>query len=233
MAEPEVFEDEKGKVVKAAIATYGETIHSLISRSDYSGVFFPGFQAIDGSEDTSGFGILNIDHVVGNVELGKMNEWVDFYAKIMGFTEMKHFTDDDISTEYSALMSKVVWDGVGKVKFPINEPAEGKKKSQIEEYLDYYKTPGAQHIALSTDDIVASVEEMESADPVHQRPWLVLRRGQDRIHRSRTRSTHCSATASSRTRTRTGSCCRSSPRPSRTDRRCSSIDRTTRSEGLR
>ena len=162
VAEPEVFEDEKGKVVKAAIATYGETIHSLISRSDYSGVFFPGFQEIEGSEDTSGFGILNIDHVVGNVELGKMNEWVDFYARIMGFTEMRHFTDDDISTEYSALMSKVVWDGVGKVKFPINEPAEGKRKSQIEEYLDYYKTPGAQHIALSTDDIVASVEKMRA-----------------------------------------------------------------------
>ncbi len=162
VAEPEVFEDEKGKVVKAAIATYGETIHSLISRQDYSGAFFPGFQEVPGSEDTSGFGVLNIDHVVGNVELGKMNEWVNFYAQIMGFTEMRHFTDDDISTEYSALMSKVVWDGIGKVKFPINEPAEGKKKSQIEEYLDYYKTPGAQHIALSTDDIVGSVEKMRA-----------------------------------------------------------------------
>jgi 4-hydroxyphenylpyruvate dioxygenase len=158
--EPQVHEDEYGKVVKAAIATYGETIHSLISRQDYSGPFFPGFQAIEGATDTSGFGVQYIDHVVGNVELGKMQEWVEFYERIMGFTELRHFSDEEISTEYSALMSKVVWDGEGKIKFPINEPAEGKRKSQIDEYLEYYKTPGVQHIAMATEDIVESVDEM-------------------------------------------------------------------------
>ncbi|HEV3473362.1 MAG TPA: 4-hydroxyphenylpyruvate dioxygenase [Actinomycetota bacterium] len=159
VAEPEVLEDEHGKIVRAAIATYGETIHSLVSRRDYSGVFFPGFQSLNAT-DTKGIGIQYIDHVVGNVELGKMNEWVSFYERIMGFTELRHFSDEEISTEYSALMSKVVWDGEGKIKLPINEPAEGRKKSQIEEYLEYYKTPGVQHIALATEDIVVSVEEM-------------------------------------------------------------------------
>jgi 4-hydroxyphenylpyruvate dioxygenase len=176
VAEPQVFEDEKGKIVKAAIATYGETIHSLVSRPDYSGIFFPGFVPMDDqglftpavpdrvtNPDVAGLGIYAIDHVVGNVELGKMNEWVSFYERIMGFTELRHFSDEEISTEYSALMSKVVWDGEGKVKFPINEPAEGKKKSQIEEYLEYNKTPGVQHIALNTSDIVASVDAMTEA----------------------------------------------------------------------
>ena len=162
VAEPEVLEDETGKVVRAAIATYGETIHSLISRQDYSGAFFPGFQrvAVDG---IGGFGIKTIDHVVGNVELGKMQEWVSFYERIMGFTELRHFSDEEISTDYSALMSKVVWDGEGKIKLPINEPAEGKRKSQIEEYLEYYRTPGVQHIAMASDDIVVTVESMRSA----------------------------------------------------------------------
>ena len=162
VAEPEVLEDEHGKVVRAAIATYGETIHSLVSRQDYSGRFWPGFAPIEGSDDTYGFGVQYVDHVVGNVELGKMNEWVEFYERIMGFTELKHFSDEDISTEYSALMSKVVWDGEGKIKFPINEPAEGKKKSQIDEYLEYYQTPGAQHIAMATEDIVKTVESMKA-----------------------------------------------------------------------
>ena len=159
--EPQVFEDEYGKVVKAAIATYGETIHSLISRQDYSGAFFPGFQPLEHS-GTDGFGIKFLDHVVGNVELGKMDEWVAFYERIMGFVELRHFSDEEISTEYSALMSKVVWDGEGKIKLPINEPAEGKRKSQIEEYLEYYGTPGVQHIAMATDDIVKTVEGMRS-----------------------------------------------------------------------
>lgn len=176
IAEPEVFEDEFGKVVKATIATYGETVHSLISRSDYSGPFFPGFVPLNGSgqptsvaedrvkdPDVSGFGIRSIDHVVGNVELGKMNEWVKFYEDIMGFTELRHFSDEEISTEYSALMSKVVWDGEGKVKLPINEPADGKRKSQIEEYLEYYKTPGVQHIAMTSEDIVGTVDAMTEA----------------------------------------------------------------------
>ena len=162
VAEPRVFEDEYGKVVKAAIATYGETIHSLVSRQDYSGPFFPGFKAVE-HQDTTGFGVRYIDHIVGNVELGKMNEWVSFYERIMGFTELRHFSDEEISTDYSALMSKVVWDGEGKIKFPINEPAEGKKKSQIEEYLEYYETPGVQHIALTTESIVKSVEGMRAA----------------------------------------------------------------------
>jgi 4-hydroxyphenylpyruvate dioxygenase len=161
VAEPEVLEDESGKLVRAAIATYGETIHSLVSRRDYSGVFFPGFQALE-SRDGGGFGVLTIDHVVGNVELGKMNEWVSFYERILGFTELRHFSDEEISTEYSALMSKVVWDGEGKIKLPINEPAEGKKKSQIEEYLEYYQTPGVQHIAMTTEDIVKTVELMQA-----------------------------------------------------------------------
>ena len=158
---PEVLEDESGKVVRAAIATYGETIHSLVSRQNYSGVFFPGFQTLDGYTSND-CGIRSIDHVVGNVELGKMNEWVEFYERIMGFTELRHFSDDEISTEYSALMSKVVWDGVGKIKLPINEPAEGKRKSQIEEYLEYYGSPGVQHIAMTTEDIVATVEAMRA-----------------------------------------------------------------------
>jgi 4-hydroxyphenylpyruvate dioxygenase len=162
VSEPKVFEDEHGKVVKASIATYGETIHSLVSRQDYSGRFFPGFEAIAGG-DTRGFGIRTIDHVVGNVELGRMNEWVDFYQRIMGFTELRHFSDEEISTDYSALMSKVVWDGEGKIKLPINEPAEGKRKSQIEEYLEYYGCPGVQHIALASDDLVSTVESMRGA----------------------------------------------------------------------
>ncbi|MFN2524969.1 MAG: 4-hydroxyphenylpyruvate dioxygenase [Actinomycetota bacterium] len=165
ISEPEVSEDEFGKVVRAAIGTYGETIHSLVSRSDYSGVFLPHFQPL-GSQaqeaETDGYGLRSIDHVVGNVELGKMNDWVEFYERIMGFTELRHFSDEEISTDYSALMSKVVWDGEGKIKFPINEPAEGKRKSQIEEYLEYYKTPGVQHIAMASEDIVATVESMRA-----------------------------------------------------------------------
>jgi 4-hydroxyphenylpyruvate dioxygenase len=160
--EPEVFEDEYGKVVRAAIATYGETIHSLVSRRDYSGAFWPGFQSLD-HDGVSGAGVRYIDHVVGNVELGKMNEWVRFYERVLGFSELRHFSDEEISTDYSALMSKVVWDGDGKIKFPINEPAEGKRKSQIDEYLEYYGSPGVQHIALTTENIVASVEAMRAA----------------------------------------------------------------------
>ena len=159
--EPQVFEDEHGKLVKAAIATYGKTVHSLVSRRDYSGIFFPGFEPVDAGESND-FGIQYIDHVVGNVELGKMNEWVTFYERIMGFTELRHFSDEEISTEYSALMSKVVWDGEGKIKLPINEPAEGKKKSQIDEYLEYYRSPGVQHVAMATDDIVHTVESMRA-----------------------------------------------------------------------
>ncbi len=162
VSEPQAFEDEHGKLVRAGIATYGETIHSLISRRDYSGSFSPGWKRLD-YNDTSGFGLRYIDHVVGNVELGRMNEWVSFYERIMGFTELRHFSDEEISTDYSSLMSKVVWDGEGKIKLPINEPARGKRKSQIEEYLDYYGCPGVQHIAMASDDIVGAVESMRNA----------------------------------------------------------------------
>jgi 4-hydroxyphenylpyruvate dioxygenase len=157
--EPTVTEDEHGKVVRAAIGTYGETIHSLVQRDDYDGPFLPGFQAVDEPKDRS-VGIVNVDHIVGNVELGKMNAWASYYADVMGFTNMVHFRDDQISTEYTALMSKVMTDGVGKVKFPINEPAKAKKKSQIDEYLEFYRGPGVQHIAMRTDDILKTVTEL-------------------------------------------------------------------------
>jgi len=154
--EPTASEDEHGKVVRASIATYGETIHSFIQRTDYSGPFLPGFRAVDTAAGND-VGIKAVDHVVGNVELGKMNTWAGYYADIMGFTNLVHFRDDQISTEYTALMSKVMWDGVGRVKLPINEPAPGKKRSQIDEYLDFYRGPGVQHMALITKDILKTV----------------------------------------------------------------------------
>ena len=155
---PQDFEDENGTIRRAAVHAYGDTIHSFISTSDYHGPFLPGYQKvmIPGNE----CGLKTIDHVVANVELGKMNQLVEFYANVMGFTEMLHFTDDDISTEYSALMSKVMQNGNGRIKLPINEPAEGKKKSQIEEYLDYYNGPGVQHVALLTGDIINTVSQL-------------------------------------------------------------------------
>jgi 4-hydroxyphenylpyruvate dioxygenase len=162
--EPESIEDEAGKVVVAAIATYGETRHSFIQRRDYGGVFLPGFVARAPIVAPSGPPRFDaIDHVVGNVELGHMDEWVDFYNRVLGFTNMKEFIGDDIATEYSALMSKVVADGSRNVKFPLNEPALGKKKSQIDEYLEFYGAPGVQHIALATDDIVGTVKAMGAA----------------------------------------------------------------------
>jgi len=138
--EPENISDDNGSITKASIYTYGETIHSFISHNDYSGPFLPGFQEKIIEGNTAG--LRFIDHIVGNVELGKMNDWVKFYANIMGFTQLQAFSDDDISTEYSALMSKVMESDNGRIKFPINEPAEGKKKSQIDEYLDFYQGPG-------------------------------------------------------------------------------------------
>jgi 4-hydroxyphenylpyruvate dioxygenase len=161
LAAPEVVEDESGKVVLAAIATYGETRHTLVERADYAGPYLPGYVAAGPlTARQAGPFFTEIDHCVGNVELGKMNDWVDFYHHVMGFTNMKEFVGDDIATEYSALMSKVVADGSRKVKFPINEPAAGKKKSQIDEYLEFYGGPGVQHIALATDDIVGAVRGM-------------------------------------------------------------------------
>jgi 4-hydroxyphenylpyruvate dioxygenase len=164
LEEPRIIEDEHGKVVLASIATYGDTRHTLVERSGYSGVYLPGYipaTPIGVLRERSSF--TEIDHCVGNVELGRMDEWVDFYHRIMGFTNMKEFVGDDIATEYSALMSKVVADESRKVKFPLNEPAAGKRKSQIDEYLEFYGGPGVQHIALATDDIVASVRAMTAA----------------------------------------------------------------------
>ncbi|MFN2545702.1 MAG: 4-hydroxyphenylpyruvate dioxygenase [Actinomycetota bacterium] len=161
--EPTITEDDHGKVVQASIKAYGDTIHSFIERENYSGVFLPGYREEESfPDDGPPVGITAVDHIVANTELGKMNELVEFYANILGFGQLVHFRDDQISTEYTALMSKVMWDGVGRVKFPINEPAPGKKKSQIEEYLDFYRAPGVQHIAMATDDIVATVSALRA-----------------------------------------------------------------------
>lgn len=158
--EPQVLKDESGEVVLASIKTYGDTIHTFVERKNYRGPFLPGFKARKSSFASDPTGLLHVDHCVGNVELGKMNEWVRFYEEVMGFKLLITFDDKDISTEYSALMSKVVSNGNGYIKFPINEPATGKKKSQIEEYLEFYQGAGVQHIALATDDIVYTVAEL-------------------------------------------------------------------------
>src|SRR5215210_2372379 len=150
--------DEHGTVTMATIETYGDTLHTFVERGGYTGPFLPGYEPRDGA--TPDAGLLTIDHIVGNVELGHMETWVKFYEDVFGMTEMLHFSDEAISTEYSALMSKVVTDGNGRVKFPINEPAEGKRKSQIDEFLEFYGGPGAQHIAVATRDIVRTVTEL-------------------------------------------------------------------------
>jgi 4-hydroxyphenylpyruvate dioxygenase len=159
VAEPHVLEDEHGRVERASIATYGEVVHTFVARSAYTGPFLPGYRSLAANgAPAAGFGLLALDHVVGNVELGKMNEWVEFYERVLGFENIIHFTEENIHTEYSALMSKVMADGERKIKFPINEPAEGRRKSQIQEYLDYNDGPGVQHVALQTSDIVRTVE---------------------------------------------------------------------------
>jgi 4-hydroxyphenylpyruvate dioxygenase len=156
--EPREERDAFGIYRTSAIRAYGEVLHVFVDRDDYNGPFAPGYVAIDYPAESTG--LASIDHVVANVELGKMDHWVNFYHQVMGFRQLLHFDDKDISTEYSALMSKVMQDGTGRVKFPINEPAEGKKKSQIEEYLDYYLTPGVQHLALATGDIIETVGQL-------------------------------------------------------------------------
>ncbi|SHK91684.1 4-hydroxyphenylpyruvate dioxygenase [Actinacidiphila paucisporea] len=164
LAEPYELKDEHGTVVLAEIATYGQTRHTLVDRTGYDGPYLPGYDAVAPVvEPPTRRYFQAIDHCVGNVELGRMNEWVTFYNQVMGFTNMKEFVGDDIATEYSALMSKVVADGTRKVKFPLNEPAVAKRKSQIDEYLEFYGGPGVQHIALATNDIVASVRAMRAA----------------------------------------------------------------------
>jgi len=159
--EPETLRDDFGEARIAAIATYGDTIHSFVERRNYQGPFLPRFAAVESADRVARpVGLLHVDHMVGNVGWGEMNRWVDFYRDIMGFRLYQHFDDKDISTDYSALMSKVMSNGNGRVKFPINEPATGKRKSQIEEYLDFYGGPGVQHIALATDDIIHSVTKL-------------------------------------------------------------------------
>lgn len=156
---PKEETDLHGAYRTAAIQAYGEVLHVFVDRSAYQGAFAPGYRPLDLPVDPAG--LAAVDHIVANVQLGKMNQWVDFYHQVMGFRQLLHFDDKDISTEYSALMSKVMQNGTGRVKFPINEPAEGKKKSQIEEYLDYYLTPGVQHIAMATGDILTTVRVLK------------------------------------------------------------------------
>lgn len=158
--EPRAHKDKYGTVKTAAIHTYGETIHTFVERKHYSGLFMPGFVEKTSELEVEPIGLKYVDHCVGNVELGMMNHWVKFYQDVMGFKLLVTFDDKDISTEYTALMSKVVSNGNGYIKFPINEPAEGKKKSQIEEYLDFYRGAGVQHIAIATDDIIHTVDQL-------------------------------------------------------------------------
>jgi 4-hydroxyphenylpyruvate dioxygenase len=162
ISEPRWLEDELGRVELASIAAYGDVVHTFVNRNDYAGAYLPGYvaQSSNGA-GPSAVGLLAIDHCVGNVELGRMDYWVEFYERVFGMTEMLHFSDEDISTEYSALMSKVMTDGEGKIKFPINEPAEGKRKSQIEEYLEFNHGPGVQHVAMTTTNIVETVEALQ------------------------------------------------------------------------
>ena len=159
--EPRVEKDDQGEVVRAGIHTYGDTVHIFVERKNYQGVFMPNFEAWNSHYTPTSCGLKYIDHMVGNVGWGEMNVWSKFYNEVMGFANLVTFDDKDISTQYTALMSKVMTNGNGRIKFPINEPAEGLKKSQIEEYLDFYGGPGCQHIAVATDDIVFTVSEMK------------------------------------------------------------------------
>ncbi|WP_375000827.1 4-hydroxyphenylpyruvate dioxygenase [Aeromicrobium sp. CTD01-1L150] len=203
LSEPEDLTDEHGTVRVAAIATYGETRHTLVDRSRYDGPYLPGYvartSAIERADGAPGSGAPGtgrrtrvfqaLDHVVGNVEIGHMDEWVDFYQRIMGFTNMAEFVGDDIATDYSALMSKVVASGNHRVKFPLNEPAVAKKKSQIDEYLEFYRGPGAQHLALATNDILATVDHLRAhgveflntPDSYYTDPELRARIGEVRV----------------------------------------------------
>ena len=160
--QPTVEKDEHGEIVKSGIHTYGETVHIFVERKNYKGIFLPGYKEWKSDYNPSAVGLKFIDHMVGNVGWGEMNQWVKWYEDIMGFENFLSFDDKQIHTEYSALMSKVMSNGNGRIKFPINEPAEGKKKSQIEEYLDFYEGPGVQHIAVATDDIIETVSQLRA-----------------------------------------------------------------------
>ncbi len=184
--EPRVVRDDEGEVVTAGIRIYGDTIHSLVERRNYRGTFLPGFQKREPRYQAPPTGLLHIDHCVGNVELGKMNVWVAFYERVMGFKNLISFDDADISTEYSSLMSKVMSNGNERIKFPINEPAKGKRKSQIDEYLDFYRGPGVQHMALATDDIIATVGDLRDRGVEARGAWTTYYadlRGARRCHR--------------------------------------------------
>ena len=157
---PAVSEDEHGRVVRSGIHTYGETVHIFVERKDYKGPFMPGFTKWEPAYRTESLGLKYVDHMVGNVGWGEMNQWAKFYNEVMGFAQLISFDDKDISTEYTALMSKVMANGNGRIKFPLNEPAEGKKKSQIEEYIEFYGGPGVQHVAMATDNIIHTVSEL-------------------------------------------------------------------------
>ena len=160
--EPHWVEDDFGRVELASISTYGDNVHTFVNRREYAGPYLPGFRStVENGHVGSAVGLKLLDHVVGNVELGRMNEWVEFYERVFGMTNIVHFGDDQIQTEYSALMSKVMADGTGKIKFPINEPAEGKRKSQIDEYLEFNEGPGVQHIALQSESIVKTIEALK------------------------------------------------------------------------
>ena len=159
---PTVEEDEHGRVVRSGIHTYGDTVHVFVERKGYEGVFLPGFKVWQPGYRPTPVGLRYVDHMVGNVGWNQMNVWTKFYAEVMGFNQLVSFDDKDISTDYTALMSKVMSNGNGRIKFPINEPAEGRKKSQVEEYLDFYDGPGIQHIAVATDDIVGTVKQLKS-----------------------------------------------------------------------
>lgn len=161
-SKPEKIEDEHGYVIQSAIHTYGETIHYFIERKNYRGPFLPGYKKWKSTYNPESVGLKYVDHMVGNVGWGEMNKWVEFYAKVMGFAQLIGFDDNDISTEYTALMSKVMSNGNGRIKFPINEPAKGKKKSQIEEYIDFYHDSGIQHIAVATNNIIDTVTQLKN-----------------------------------------------------------------------
>ena len=159
---PTKEEDENGYVVRSGIYTYGEVVHIFVERNEYKGIFLPGFQKWETAYNPDSIGLKFVDHMVGNVELGAMNKWVEYYEKVLGFAQILSFDDNDISTEYSALMSKVMSNGNGRIKFPINEPAAGKKKSQVDEYLEFYEGPGVQHIAVATDNIIDTVTKLKA-----------------------------------------------------------------------
>jgi 4-hydroxyphenylpyruvate dioxygenase len=162
VTEPHELADEHGTVRLATVCTYGDTVHTFVERGTYTGVFLPGYEARPAAPAAGGAGLVAIDHIVGNVELGAMDRWVAYYQDVFGMRELLHFSDTDISTEYSALMSKVVTDGGGRIKFPLNEPAAGRRRSQIDEFLEFYGGAGAQHIGVTTRDIVGTVETLKA-----------------------------------------------------------------------